>query len=260
MAALGISTAQVKRVAPALKDAEPTLQADFAAMQASGIAAYLDFGDFHRYTLSSGGTSPSSLLDQRISWAKPAYGDKDLLCTETGFNTADYTQNLGWRALPWDIQALYAKKVFLETFSRGVVRTYQYELLDDPEPLPRDQFEANQGLVYVADGDLNDPSKWVKKDAFSAIANLISMTADPGANYVPKKTGLQIAGGGSDLRHLVLQKRTGKNLLVIWRDVSLWNNATKTKISISPVKVTVKSDAVGAQTVDVAGDVYFRDL
>jgi hypothetical protein len=254
MAALGISTTEVGRVAPALRDAEPTLLADFAALGETDIASYLDYGDFHRYPLSQGGSTPTSLVDERMAAASAGFGGLPLYCTETGFNTAD-PQLVGFTAVPWDVQAVSVVKVFCEMFSRGVVRTYQYELLDDPDP-SRADLESNWGLVAVGDADLDRPDAWVRKDSFTRLQALISSVADPGPAYSPTPLGLRLSGPPSDLRGLTLQRRDGSTQLLLWRDVPLWDRGRLARTTVAPVTVTVESDERGRQQVDVAADLY----
>ena len=254
MAALGISTTQVGRVAPALRDAEPTLLADFAALAETDIASYLDYGDFHRYPLSQGGSTPSSRVDERLAAASAAFGGLPMYCTETGFNTADPAL-VGFTAVPWDIQAVSVVKVFCEMFSRGAVRTYLYELLDDPDPTHAD-LESNWGLVAVGDGDLARPDAWVRKDSFRRLQELIGSVADPGPAYSPKPIGLRLSGAPSDLRGLTLQRRDGSTQLLLWRDVSLWDRGRLAPTSVAPVTVTIESEARGRQQVEVAADLY----
>ena len=250
MAVLGISTDQVKRVAPALRDAQPTLLADFAALQDTDIASYLDFGDFHRYPLSQGGSTSSSLVDERLAAAQAAFGGLPMYCTETGFNTAE-PELVDFTAVPWDVQAMSMVKVFCGMFARGVVRTFQYELLDDPDPSNAD-LESNWGLVAVFDGDLDRPASWVRKTAFTALRDLIASTADPGDRYSPVPVGLRLTGAPSDLEGLVLQRRDRSNQLLLWRDVALWDKGSRTRTVVKPVTVTVESDAGGSQRVTVA--------
>jgi hypothetical protein len=258
MGALGIPTEQVKRVAPALRDAQPTLPADFQALQETDIASYLDFGDFHRYPLSQGGTTTTSRVDERLALAQAAFGGLPMYCTETGFNTAQ-PELVDFSAVPWDVQATLMVKVFCGMFARGVVRTFQYELLDDPDPTNAD-LESNWGLVAVFDGDLDRPQSWVRKTSFTALRDLIASVADPGTPYSPGPIGLRLSGGPPDLEGLVLQRRDGSSQLLLWRDVPLWDKGSLSRTSVAPAMVTVESDAGGRQRVAVADGVVTVSL
>lgn len=250
MAVLGIPTTKVKRVAPVLRDAQSTLLADFEALRETDIASYLDYGDFHRYPLSQGGTTASSLVDERLAAAKAAIGGLPMYCTETGFNTAE-PELVDFTAVPWDVQAVSVVTVFCEMFARGVVRTFQYELLDDPDPTNAD-LESNWGLVAVFDGDLDRPQNWVKKTSFTALRDFIASVADPGEPYTPEPIGLRLSDAPADLKGLVLQRRDRTNRLLLWRDVRLWDKGALTRATVDPIAVTVESDGGGRQRVAVA--------
>lgn len=260
MAANGISTDDVKRGGPSLKDAEAGLQADFATLGATGIGTYMDYADFHRYPLSKGGTTPSSQVDQRLSWARAAFPGLPNTWTEFGFATTDSTLSLGWTGVPWSIQSIYIRKAYCEAWWRGIVQSFQFRFMDDAEANPRDELQANWGFVYVPAGSDYTPANWVRKDSFNDLKAFIADLEDPGSAYTPRATGLRLTGTTTDMRWFVLQKRNGTNKLVIWRDVQLWNKSSKSIISITPVTVTVESDAAGTQTVSVADDVYVVDL
>ena len=107
----------------------------------------------------------------------------------------------------------YNMRALLEAFNAGIIRTYQYNLIE--------RHERNYGLADFA-GNLNDTGV--------ALRNLIALTKDPGA---PHSAGnldysLSVASGMStvddheirntEIHRTLLQKRDGTFQLILWVD------------------------------------------
>src|SRR5207244_4299220 len=113
---------------------------------------------------------------------------------------------------------------------RAAARTFDYELLDEHPDPPRQNIEANFGLLR------NDFSE---KPAFVALKRLIALLRDPGPSFKPGSLGYTIKGAPSTLRQVLLQKRDGSFDLAIWNEVSIWDPATA-----KPLRPADQSDQV----------------
>lgn len=238
-------------VAGALKDNVSNLHADFITAGATGIGAYCDKADYHKYPLGGGGkATPSNGHQDRINWSVAAYGGPPW-CTETGMN------NSNSRTPEW-VTGIYAPRLLMETFYRGVERTFMYELLDDPDSTG-EALESHFGLVRTPVGSTNNPSAWGKKPAFNSLAALSVAMADPGAPVTPVSITLTVTGGGSDLRWVCAGKRDGSYYLVLWRDTAVYDHSTKKAVTVPLNTITVNS-SVGNHTVDLTGTLLVLNL
>ena len=98
-------------------------------------------------------------------------------------------------------------RIFLEYFSRGVARTFAYELVDAGPNQRRPEIRTSALLR-------NDLSE---KPAFIALRDAIATLADPGPAFSPESLDYSLGGGQADLRELLLQKRDGSFYLALWR-------------------------------------------
>ena len=120
--------------------------------------------------------------------------------------------------LPQNVEAMYVPRTLLMAYKRGLQRTYMYELLDEVS-------SPGYGLMQ---------SNLTPKAAYTALSNLIALTSDQGATFKPGKLEYQIDGGDSNLQQLLLQKRDGTFLLVLWEGTSGYEAATNTVTAVTP--------------------------
>jgi hypothetical protein len=222
---------------PALQDVAPTLQQDFAALGRAGVASYCDYGDFHSYP---GGWTPSEELDIRMAWARAAFGNKIDFCTEGGYNNGLSITNRG-NPVPEDVGGIYAPRQLLEHFIRGNT-FFAYELLDDPDPAGTD-WEAHFGLIGTPGFD---PATWYAKPGLTAMRRLLHHVADPGPDFTPDPLNMAVTGGGADMRSTLLAKRNGTHLLLMWRDVNVYDPKAHSysRVSVNTITVTLAEPAV----------------
>jgi hypothetical protein len=107
------------------------------------ISGMLDYGNIHSYPY---GEPPESNLSTQLGRAAANSGARPVIATETGYHTA-----LNWDGehLPVseDAMATYIPRLFLDYFSRGIPRTFSYELVDEkPDPAHAVR-ESNFGLL-----------------------------------------------------------------------------------------------------------------
>jgi hypothetical protein len=200
----------------------------------SDISGSLDYGNIHSYP---NGELPEDNISKMLSMASEMSGPKPVMATETGYHTA-----LNWTAdhkpVSEAVEATYMPRLFLDYFSRGIARTFSYELVDEfPNP-NHDQREDNFGLLR------NDLSP---KPAFTALRNLTTILADPGAGFAAGKLDYTVSGDDENLHQLLLQKSDGSYYLALWRAESVWDNESLTPLSAASGSVKLSfSQAFGS--------------
>lgn len=165
--------------------------------------------------------------------------------TETGYmayptTTTPYT-------LPESVEASYTPRTLLLAFQKGIKRTYLYELLDEVS-------SPGYGLLS---------SDLTPKPAFTAVENLVSNLQDKGPSFSPGKLAYSIAGGGSSLNHLLLQKRDGSFWLILWLEEASFDPATTTPITVTPQQITLTLAVPDAQQVlrwDTTGNMTWANV
>lgn len=192
----------------------PTVTTIEAAMALGDLTPSLDIGNVHHYV---GGRQPetpgygdddygtSDWILRRM--ARPVSGSRPVWSTESGY-VQDPVYSAG---IAPDVAAAYVPRVFLEHLASGISRTYDYELLDG----------------YAGTGDREDAFGLLKTDgtpkpSYTALSNLIGQLADPGPGFAPGTLGYQLTGDTSNVRHLLVQKRTGEFSLLLWTDGQSW--------------------------------------
>lgn len=201
----------------------------------SGILSYMNYINIHRYQATNGGaTYPEQDTPVVLSsWYAAAYGlpiPQPVLVTESG---AYGSAQSGWATpgpnMNYATQAQYTPRFLMSNYAAGILRTYDYELVDDDL---QSGYEAQFGIVQ---------SNMTPKPAFYAIENLISLLADPGAPFTPGSLQYTLGGNGTNnVQSVLLGKRDGSFILSLVQGVSTWNSTTFTAISPpSPNSVTI---------------------
>jgi hypothetical protein len=200
-------------------------QSSYATL--GNLNPYIDYGNLHNYpggqnpgTLGWGGPDEKGNPYGGIAWqmdnlAFVAPG-LPVVTTETGY-TNDQTV-VG--SVPPAISAVYMPRLILQQWLANIKRTYLYELVS---------VGGEDYGLYAAD--------WSAKPAVGAIANLTHLLADPGAAFQPAALTYTIKGGDTNLHHLLLQKRDGTYYLALWLEVSSYNLAQKTAITVAPENI-----------------------
>jgi hypothetical protein len=193
------------------------------------ISGMLDYGNIHSYP---DGEPPESNLSSQLGRAAANSGAKPVVATETGYHTA-----LNWdgehRPVSEEAMATYIPRLFLDYFSRGIPRTFSYELVNEqPDPANAER-ESNFGLLR------NDFSP---KPAFDALRNTIAILADPGPAFAPESVDYSVGGSRADLHQVLLQKRDGSFYLALWRATSVWDASAKAALDPPAEAVTLSFD------------------
>lgn len=187
----------------------PSMAFVMAGQQVGRLSELVRYGNLHSYPA---GGPPSQMLEAQIAGALAMYPGKQIVITETGYHNAVAGRN-EQPAVSEAVAAKYIPRLLMETFNRGIVRTYLYEFEDEfPDPAGKEQ-ERHWGLLR------NDGSE---KPAFVALRNLIATLADDGTHSPEKSiTPLKYAlrGDTASIHHTLLLKRNGHYYLALWQEV-----------------------------------------
>lgn len=198
------------------------------------ISASLDYGNMHNYFAGfspgthgwggSGFGSNYGAIAYNLGAAAQSSGTKPIISTETGYCTLANTKN----AIPPAIHARYIPRMFLEQYLHGVVRTIDYELIDEGAP----GCDSHNGLLSA---DLTP------KTGFVALTGLISQLDRSIEPKTLTPLGLTIAPD-STVHHLLLENGNGSYTLALWNEVSSYDVNAGTSgaiIATSPVQTTL---------------------
>jgi hypothetical protein len=181
----------------------------------SDVSGSLDYGNIHSYP---NGEAPEDNVPRMLAMASDMSGSKPVMATETGYHTA-----VNWSGdhnpASEAAQATYMPRLFLDYFSRGVARTFSYELVDEFPDAGADEPESNFGLLR------NDLSP---KPAFTALRNLTTILADSSSSFTTGALDYSVSGDTDELHQVLLQKSDGSYYLALWRAESVWDNESRT--------------------------------
>jgi hypothetical protein len=198
---------------------------------AGDLSANADLANAHMY---AGGFRPSNQIEQITDALRTSIPGKPLVTTEAGYHNALASDN-GHRPVPEDVAGTYLPRLLLEHVLRGDKRMYSYELIDEFDDPGLTNPEANFGLLHR---DLTP------KPAYTAMKNLLGLLADPGPSFEPGSLAIEADGlPHGEARYVLTQKRDGQYVLLLWRDVSVWDPVNQEKVPVDPADVTLKLGA-----------------
>jgi hypothetical protein len=248
------STAGVPVIGPSFTDRT-------AANTAGDLSAHMDFGNVHHYyggrnPETSGwgsvlnGVANGSLDYTVINVGRVTCGNKPIIATECGWHDA-INSTSGHTGTPANLVARYMPRMFLyHYFHKAVVRSYMYELLDEPSRSL--DIERAFGLVR-SDGTL--------KASGTALKNLIAVLKDPGPEFVPDPLAFTLSGVTTNVFSALMQKRTGLFYLALWVGKQESNPDTKVETAAAPQAVTLAVPGLAAAAVNVPNtDANFANL
>jgi hypothetical protein len=164
-------------------------------------------------------------LAQMVSVNEP------VVSTETG-----YASGVG---LSDAVIGRYELRTLFESLRLGVVRTFLYELIDDPTSL-------NYGLLT---------DSFLPRPAYTAIQNVLSLLKD--ASFAQAgKLDYTLGGNTQNVHHLLLEKSDSTFYLAIWLAVqSADPNDPSTTYDVAPQDVTLSANTpIGGATTYVLDD------
>jgi hypothetical protein len=203
-------------------------------LQSGNIASRMNLNSLHLYF---GGRNPGSVgwgsFDtQGNSFGSLAYWiDQSNIeapgitpvITETGYLSFPSTSTP--YTIPESVAASYVPRTLLLAFKYGYEETFFYQLLDDPSS------PAGFGLL---NSDLSP------KPPFKALSNLLALMSDPGGSFSPGTLSFQLAGGDSNLQHMLFQKSDGSYYLVLWLEEPSYNPVTNQNIAVAPQNIGIE--------------------
>ncbi len=208
----------------------PALAFRWNYAQAGDLSEHADVANAHMYP---GGHRPSHEITRITAAVRSSVPDGPLVTTEAGYHNALTTSN-SHRPVPEDVAAAYLPRLLLEHVGRGEQRMYGYELIDSFADEDLDNPEAHFGLLRH---DLSP------KPAYTAMRNLLALLEDPGPSIDPGTLGIAARGLPSDARYLLTEKRDGSRVLLLWRDVSLWDADAQQPVAVTPAAVQLQLEA-----------------
>jgi hypothetical protein len=212
----------------ALPVLSPALAFKWNYVTAGDLSPYADVANGHMYP---GGYKPSNEVSQITTAIRGSVpSTKPLITTEAGYHNALNTTN-GHLPVPENVAGVYTPRVLLEHYLHGDQRVYTYELVDEFDDPGLTNPEAHFGLLH---------RDFTPKPAYSAMKNLLGLLSDPGATFTPQALPIKITGFPSDGKYVITQKRNGQYVVLLWRDVQIYDPVTKQPTPVTPTSTTVQ--------------------
>ncbi len=181
--------------------------------------------------------TPSDDIDLLIASARVICGpSRPVMATSVGYSNPGSQDG----SVSEIIAAKYLMRAALESFMRGVRRFYVYELIDEKPDPGGETADLHRGLLR-SDG--------TKKKAFAALANLIAVLADPGADFEPTTLAYALHGHTELIHQALLEKRDGSFDLVLWQDVQSWDTVSRQALQIEPLEIEIQLASVAQSVV-----------
>lgn len=194
------------------------------------IYSTADYANFHSY--AKNGEQPYREMLHNYQDQAAVMQGKPMVLTEVGYYTL--TSGAGWGGVDYTTQAKMTLNLLFDSAKLGVQKTYLYELLDAySDPNGVDQ-EKHFGLF-----DINNNPKPVA----TAIHNLTTILADTGTakdSFAVGSLSYTLTGLPSTAKTLLLQKSSGAFELVVWAEPDIWNESTRTPITVAESTVTLQ--------------------
>lgn len=204
---------------------------------------YVHYGNWHPYpggfppdvensggplhlTADNGAHLHSRMFGATWQGTNYAYG-RGMIVTETGYNDAVEAPGSN-RPVSELADAQYVGRLYAYFFQLGYKRTYKYEFFD--EAAMSSAQEQSFGLIRT-DGTV--------KPVYTALQNIITLLADPGAAYTPTAFSYTVTGGDVDLKHFVLGKRDGTFWILMWSAKSVYDRTNLVALTPADQNVTV---------------------
>lgn len=197
----------------------PSLTARETSEAVGDLDPYIDHPNLHIYqTYWPGFSNINDTGHAGLTWyfnfiaRHQSPSRKAIHATEGG-----YTNYIPDRGVSEEAEGKYMIRLYAELFRRGVVRTCQYELVDEDK-------QGREGLFGFLRLNVTE------KPAFRAVKTLIALLSDRGPDFKPNSLNYAFDGNINNIRHMLLQKRTGTFYLIFWLEVASWDVVTKTDL------------------------------
>ena len=223
-------------VGPTLQD-NTAVRSDYQKLADRGLLRVMNVGAIHRYP---GGHYPDYLMRERLHMLKQTWPGKRIWIGETGYTNA-VAATRGPNPVPEWVAADYAPSLLLEAVDRGC-RTALFEVLDDPDPGPKDVPESNFGLFATRSGE---GPPWRAKPIVASMRDLLTSLRDPGPAFTPERIRFR-ASGPPNLRVTLTAKRNGAVTAHLRRAADCWDVERRERIVVPKARVKVVTASRGA--------------
>lgn len=191
------------------------------------LSPYADFANAHMYP---GGYRPTTEIARILQALLGTVPGRPVITTEAGYHNA-VNASSSHPAVPEDVAGAYLPRLLLEHVAQGDHRMYSYELIDSFNDPGLTNPEAHFGLLRH---DLSP------KPAYTAMKALLRVLRDRGPAFDPGSLAFQVDGLPHDGRTMLTQKRDGRFVLLLWRDVTLYDPAKKVYLPVTTSDVTLQ--------------------
>jgi hypothetical protein len=210
----------------------PSLTQASSFPRLGNISRYLTYGNVHDYNGNrnpetsgwGGGVDDEGKGFGSIGWnnnrAHQYAPDLPVIATEMGYQTGNKKGTI-----PEAVEGTYIPRLFLASFKRGIVRTYYYELIDQPNGW------SSYGLLHL---DMSP------KPAYVAIQNLQNLLYDTTDKFTLKPVNYTLTGETSNVESLLVQKSGGEYWLFVWINGSIWDVDRNVSVPVSARSLTLK--------------------
>lgn len=193
----------------------------------------MNFNNLHNYMGSyhpesrgwGGGCTPDGYCYGSIQWniSQAALDGPGvpIWTTENGYTINPAKPST---SIPQTVFATYLPRLLLDQWNAGILRTYIYELADDPSTA------CCMGLLD-ATGKRRTP--------FTALQNLLTLLSDKGPAIPLKTLSYTISGAPDTLQHALFQKRDNSYWLALWQGVPGYDPHSYQMQAATPMSVTV---------------------
>jgi hypothetical protein len=182
----------------------PSLTSKGAFDAVGDLSAYLDAGNVHDYFAGHEPETPGfgpggyGSIAYNLGIAAAVSRAKPVEATETGYGTAAQPGNVSEA-----VQAAYVPRMFLDQFLAGIVRTDEYELVDEGGP------------PYSAMGLLASDLR--PKPAFTALSAMIGLLHGDGSLGTLARVPLALAGDTANVRHALFETAPDRCYVALWQ-------------------------------------------
>lgn len=186
------------------------------------IGDCIDAGNLHPYPSAK---MPSIIFPEQMDLATSISGNKAVVFTESGYHNA-LNDHSDQPPISESAAAKYIPRLFLETFSRGIPRTYLYEFMDETPDPELTHFQLHWGLIR-SDGS--------EKPAFVALKNLMTELSDKAQPASLEELKWSLTRTNAQTHHLLLEKSSGEFDLVLWQEVNSYDLSRQMDIANEPL-------------------------
>ncbi|WP_299033034.1 hypothetical protein [uncultured Pseudokineococcus sp.] len=209
--------------------AGPSVGRPDAFSELGDLSALLDLSNLHPYP---GGRAPEGAVAPHRRAGEAAAADAPVVVTETGYHDA-VVDDASQPGVPEDVEAVYLPRLLLDSFARGVTRTYLYELVDE---FPDDDDDQASFGLYRRD--------WTPKPAAGSVQRLLDLLGSRPSTETRDLAVAVRSGEADDLRTLLLNDDEGF-WLALWREVPVYEERDRRRLEVEalPVEVVLQDEA-----------------